>query len=89
LPDGSEYGEPELLGVLLAAPHLDDCEPIRPTRALCPLPQQRGFSATCRARDERYFRFRGAIEGRDKLPALNEPRSCQTRLAWTCPRCHA
>ncbi len=37
-PDGAEDGQPELLGVLLIAPHLDDCQPVRMTRTICPGP---------------------------------------------------
>ena len=40
LPDGAEDGEPELLGILLVALDLDDCQPIRLTRTVCPGPQQ-------------------------------------------------
>jgi hypothetical protein len=38
LPDRAEDGQPELLGVLLIAPHLDDCQPVRLTRTICPGP---------------------------------------------------
>jgi hypothetical protein len=40
LPDGAEDGKPELLGILLVALDLDDCQPIRLTRTVCPGPQQ-------------------------------------------------
>ena len=49
LPDGAEDGEPELLGVLLIAPHLDDRQPVRLTRTICPGPQQRSLAAACGA----------------------------------------
>jgi hypothetical protein len=39
LLDGVEYGEPELLRVLLVAPYLDDCQPVRLAWAICPRPQ--------------------------------------------------
>ena len=38
LPDGTEDGQPELLGVLLIAPYLDDCQPVRLPRTICPGP---------------------------------------------------
>jgi hypothetical protein len=38
LPDRAEDGQPELLGVLLIAPHLDDCQPVQLTRTICPGP---------------------------------------------------
>ena len=89
LPDSAEDGEPELLGVLLIAPHLDDCQPIRLTRPIRPGPQQRGLAAACGGGDKRYLGFRRAIEGRDKFPALNQPQSCRTRLSAICPKYHA
>ena len=45
LPDGAEDGKPELLGILLIASHLDDCQPIRLTRTISPGPQQRSLAA--------------------------------------------
>jgi hypothetical protein len=48
LPDRAENGQPELLGVLLIAPHLDDCQPMQLTRTICPGPQQRSLAAACR-----------------------------------------
>ncbi len=38
LPDRAEDGQPELLGVPLIAPHLDDGQPVRPARTICPGP---------------------------------------------------
>jgi hypothetical protein len=38
LPDRAEDGQPELLGVLLIAPHLDDGQPVPLTRTICPGP---------------------------------------------------
>src|SRR5580704_8546489 len=88
LPDGAEDGEPELLGVLLVALHLDDCQPMRLTQTICPGPQQRGLAAACGGRDKRYLGFRRAIEGCEKFPTLNQPRSCRTRLSLICPKYH-
>src|SRR5712671_5732382 len=87
-PDGAEDGEPELLGVLLVALHLDDCQSVRLTRPVRPGPQQRGLAAACGARDKRYLGLRRAIEGCEKVPALNQPRSCRTRLSLICPSYH-
>src|ERR1700730_12674635 len=89
LPDGAEDGEPELLGVLLVALHLDDCQPIRLTWPVRPGPQQRGLAAACGGRDKRYLGFGRAIEGCEKVPALNQLRSCRTRLSVICHRYHA
>ena len=89
LPDGAEDGEPELLGVLLVALHLDDGQPVRLTRPIRPGPQQRRLAAPGGRRDQRYLGFCRAIEGREKFPALNQPRSWRTRLSLTCPRYHA
>jgi hypothetical protein len=38
LPDRAEDGQPELLGVLLIASHLDDCQMVLLTRTICPGP---------------------------------------------------
>ena len=89
LPDGAEDGQPELLGVLLIASHLDDCQPVRLTRTVGPGPQQRSLAAAGGGRDERYFRCRRAIQGREKLSALNQPRSCLGGFWRVCPKRHA
>ena len=89
LPDGAEDGDPELLGVLLVAPHLDDCQPIRLTRPIRPGPQQRGLAAACGGRDKRYLGFGRTIERCELCPALNQMRSRRTRLSGICPKCHA
>src|ERR1700722_5561796 len=73
LPDGGQDGEPELLRVLLVALHLDNCQPVRPTRPIRPGPQQRGLAAACGRRDKRHLRLRRTIEGCDKVSALNQP----------------
>src|ERR1700730_17492199 len=89
LPDGAEDGDPELLGVLLVAPHLDDCQPIRLTRPIRPGPEQRGLAAACGGRDKRYPGFGRTIEGCEKFPARNQLRSRWTRLSVIRPKCHA
>ena len=89
LPDGAEDGEPELLRVLLVALHLDDCQSVRLTRSIRPGPQQRGLAAACGGRDQRYLGLRRAIEGCEKFPALNQPRSRRPRLSVICPEHHA
>jgi hypothetical protein len=38
LPEGAEDGKPELLGVLLIAPHLYNCQPTRLTQCISPGP---------------------------------------------------
>ena len=47
LPDRAEDGQPELLGIPLIAPHLDDCQPVRLARTICPGPQQGSLAAAC------------------------------------------
>ena len=89
LPDGAEDGEPELLGVLLVALHLDDGQPVRLARPIRPGPQQRRLAASGGRRDQRDPGCYRAIEGREKFPALNQPRSGRIRLPLTCPRYHA
>src|SRR5712672_3296399 len=89
LPDGAEDGDPELLGVLLIAPHLDDCQPIRLTRPIRPGPQQRGLAAACGGRDKRYLGPGRTIEGCEKFLAMNQMRSRRPRLSVICPKCHA
>jgi hypothetical protein len=89
LPEGAEDGKPELLGVLLIAPHLNDCQPIQLTRTISPRPQQRSLAAAGGRRDQRYLRCCCAIQGRDKVSALNEPRRRLARLRRRCPKRHA
>ena len=89
LPDGAEDGQPELLGVLLIAPHLDDCQPVPLTRTICPGPEQGSLAAARRGGDKCYLRCRRVIEGRKKLSALNQPRSCLGWLWRVCPKRHA
>ena len=80
VPDGAEDGKPELLGVLLIASHLHDCQPVRLTRPICPSPEQRSLAAACGGRDKRYLRCRRAIQGREKVSALNRLQGCRTWL---------
>src|ERR1022692_2735422 len=89
VPDGAEDGKPELLGVLLVALHLQDCQPVRLTWPTCPGPEQRSLAAACGGRDKRYLRCRRAIQGREKFSALNQPLGCRTRLSRICPKYHA
>ena len=89
LPDCGKNSKPELLRVLLVALHLDDCQPVALAGAVCPRTQQRGLSAACRGRDERYLCFRSAIKGRDESWTLNQSRSCRTRLSRISVSCHA
>src|SRR5260370_8099893 len=88
LPDGDEDGEPELMRVLLVAPHLNHCQSIPPTGPIRPGPQQRGLAAACGARDKRYLRFRRAIEGPQKLSPLNQPPRSPPPLSLPSPHPH-
>jgi hypothetical protein len=88
-PDRAENGQPELLGVLLIAPYLDDCQPVRLPRTIGPGPKQGGLAAACGGGDKRYLRCRSSIEGFKKLSALNQPQSSLSWLWRVCPKCHA
>ena len=79
LPDGAEDGKPELLGILLVAPHLHSREPVALARAIRPGPQQGSLAAASGGRDQGYLCFRRAVESGEKFSALNQLRSCRAR----------
>ena len=74
--DRVEQGQPELLGVVLVALHLQDGEPARLTRAARPGAQQRRLPAAGRRRDDRHLPRRRAIQGSDKITPVDQPGSC-------------
>ena len=76
LTDRVEQGQPELLGVLLVALHLQDGEPARLPRTAGPGAQQRRLPAAGRCRDDRHFPRRRAIQGSDKITPVDQPGSC-------------
>ena len=69
--DGVEQGKPELLGVLLAALHLQHGEPARLTRTFGPGAQQRRLPAAGRSRDDRHLPRRRAIQGSEKIAPVD------------------
>ena len=74
--DRVEQGQPELLGVLLVALHLQDGEPARLPRTAGPGAQQRRLPAAGRRRDDRHLPRRRAIQGSDKITPVDQPGSC-------------
>ena len=74
--DRVEQGEPELVGVLLVALHLQHGESARLTRTASPGAQQRRLPAAGRGRDDRHLARRGAIQGSDKITPVDQPGSC-------------
>src|SRR6266516_2055452 len=74
--DRVEQGQPELLGVLLAALHLHEGEPVRLARSSGPGAQQRRLPAAGRRRDDRHLARRRAIQGSDKITPVDQPGSC-------------
>ena len=74
--DRVEQGQPELLGVLLAALHLHEGEPARLIRQASPGAQQRRLPAPGRGRDDRHLARRRAIQGSEKITPVDQPGSC-------------
>ena len=74
--DRVEQGQPELLGVLLIALHLQHGEPVALTLTAGPGAQQRCLPAAGRSRDDRHLPCRGAIHGGEKIAPVNQPASC-------------
>ena len=88
--DRAEQGQPELLGVVLAALHLHEGEPARLTRSARPGAQQRRLPAAGRSRDDRHLpappRDPGQREdhpGRSAGELLEPPsQTCPDIYAW-------
>ena len=76
MTDRVEQGQPELLGVLLVALHLQHGEPARLPRTAGPGAQQRRLPAAGRSRDDRHLPRRRAIQGSDKITPVDQPGSC-------------
>ena len=76
LTDRVEQGQPELLGVVLVALHLQHGEPARLPRTAGPGAQQRRLPAAGRSRDDRHLPRRRAIQGSDKITPVDQPGSC-------------
>jgi hypothetical protein len=68
-----EHGQPEKLGVVLAWPHLDDCQPAWLARTVCPRAKQRGLPAASRSRDDRHLPGRRPIQGGNKITPVDPP----------------
>ena len=71
--DRAEQGQPELLGILLIALHLDDSKPVRLTRTACPRAQQGRLPAAGRSRDDRHLFRRRAIQSGEKITPVDQP----------------
>ncbi len=83
LTDRVEQGQPELLGVLLVALHLQHGEPARLPRTAGPRTQQRRLPAASRRRDNRHLPRCRAVQGGEKIVASDQPGSADatfTRL---------
>ena len=87
--DRVEQGQPELLGVVLAALHLYEGEPARLARSAGPLAQQRCLPAAGRGRDDRHLARRRAIQSGDKITPVDQPGSCWSRRQKACLDIHA
>jgi hypothetical protein len=71
-----EQGEPELLGVLLVALHLQHSERARLPGTTGPGAQQRRLPAAGRSRDNRHLPRYRAIQGSDKITSVDQPGNC-------------
>ena len=74
--DRVEQGQPELLGVLLIALHLQHREPVPLTLTVSPRAQQRRLPAARRSRDDRHLLRRRAIQRIEKIAPVDQPGSC-------------
>jgi hypothetical protein len=74
--DHVEQGQPELLGVVLVALHLQHGEPVPLPRTVGPRAQQRCLPAAGRSRDDCHPPRRRAIQGSYKITPVNQPGSC-------------
>ena len=74
--DRAEEGQPELLGILLIALHLQDGKPVPLPRAVGPGAQQRRLPAAGRSRDDRHLARRRAIQGSNKISPVDQPGNC-------------
>ena len=78
--DRVEQGQPELLGVLLIALHLQHREPVPLPLTVSPGAQQRRLTAAGRSRDDRHLLRRRAIQGIEKIAPVDQPGSCVSQL---------
>ena len=76
LMDRVEQGQPELLGVVLVALHLQHSKSARLPGQAGPGAQQRRLPAAGRSRDDRHLPRRRVIQGSDKITPLDQPGSC-------------
>src|SRR5438128_11748038 len=78
MTDRAEQGQPEILGVVLAAVHLQDSVSMTLTGTVGPRAQQRGLPAACRSRDDRDLPRRRAVQGGEKITPVDQPGSCSS-----------
>jgi hypothetical protein len=76
MTDRAEYGQPELLGIVLITPDLQDREPMPLIRTAGPGAQQRCLPAAGRSRDDRYLLGHRSIQGGEKITPVDQPESC-------------
>jgi hypothetical protein len=74
--DRGKQSQPELLGVVLAARHLQHGELARLPRTFGPGAQQRRLPAAGRSRDDRHPPRRRTIQGSDKIAPVDQPGNC-------------
>jgi ribosomal protein S30 len=84
-----QHGEPELLGILLIAPHLHGGNPVALTRAGCPRTQQARFPAASGSRDDRHLPRRRAIKSYEKVTPIDQRAACRCRLESPGLNAHA
>ena len=81
MTDRAEQGQPELLGILLIALHLNNGKPMLLPRTVGPGAQQRRLSAAGRSRDDRHLLGRREIQGSEKITPVDQPESCPSHQA--------
>ena len=82
MTDRVEQGQPELLGVLLVALHLQHGEPARLPGTAGPGAQQRRLPAAGRSRDDRHLPRCRAVEAGDEIVAGDQPGGVHTAFTW-------
>jgi hypothetical protein len=83
MTDRVEQGQPELLGIVLVALHLQHGELARLPRTAGPRAQQRRLPAASRSRDDRHLPRRRPVQTCHKIITSDQPRDVRatpTRL---------
>ena len=76
MADRAEQGQPEILGVVLVAVHLQDSVSMTLTGTVGPRTQQRSLPAASRSRDDRDLPRRRAVQGGEKISPVDQPGGC-------------